>query len=43
MRHPEGSELEEKTAADKKQQMGFHGDCLLELQVSYFFPDGDGV
>lgn len=31
VRHPDGSKQEEKTPADKKQQMGFHGDsskCL---------------
>lgn len=30
VRHPGSSEREEQAAA-KKQQMGFHGDCLLEL------------
>lgn len=42
VRHPDSSELEEQTAADKKQQMGFHGDHLLELQVSSFFLNRDG-
>lgn len=42
VRHPDSSELKEQIAADKKQQMGFHGDGLVELQVSSFFLSIDG-